>query len=839
MANRQKIIHSVFTSMVCFGSFLFIWTSKGTADNLNAVIISEIQISGQSVSDEFLELYNPTTEDIDLEGWDIKKKTKTGTLGNVATNLTGKIPALGFFLIAPRANCGEAKDESCYKGDMAPDGFYTTNNLLAKDNSLLIFDGADNLIDLAGWGEASDFKGEVFDANPEGGQSLGRKREGALFSDSGSNKNDFVIQGSPDPQNSKMLAGGANDFENSAPEDGGGSAEEENNSAAGQEDNAEEDSSQDNADLPAPEAEILSKIILTEFLPDPEDSDKDNEFIEIYNNGDGDEDLEGWSIEDKSGKTAVFIIPAKTIIKKGAYKEFYSDETKISLNNTGDGVILKNTLGTVISETPVCDAATEKASFSLDENNIWKWTKRPTPGRENIIIYDEPKIEETAKKGSVPKEDEGKVKGEEILSETAADYDYSDGIMITEIFPNPAGMDNKLSYEWIEIYNNGEKDINLKGWQIDDILKKGSKAYVVGEDRMIKKGTSLVFSSEETKIAFNNSEDEVNLLWPDGTAVDSVQYAKTKEGFSYALADDGKWAWTSALTPGKKNIFENDDKNLQNAVEIKAPEKEAAADPQDISESIQEADDEKAAENSEIVYEGTGIESAKKMPRFSNVKISGIVSTPPGVFSDDSFYIFGSGIQIYSYTANFSGIDIGDKIEASGAISQVGGEKRLLVGGIGDIKVLSHDNLLEPKLIATGDVGENFEGYLVAVEGKISGFGSDVFYVDDGSGQVKVYIKPKTGIAKPEMKVDDPVVITGEVSRTSMGYRILPRFRGDIRISRTSGISSEEDPPEGQLQKEEMQSETKEGVVPIYKYFFAIAGLLILADWGRLKIKNN
>jgi len=62
------------------------------------------------------------------------------------------------------------------------------------------------------------------------------------------------------------------------------------------------------------------------------------------------------------------------------------------------------------------------------------------------------------------------------------------------------------------------------------------------------------------------------------------------------------------------------------------------------------------------------------------------------------------------------------------------------------------------------------------------------FYVDDGSGEAKVYIKESTHITKPKMKKDTVVTITGIVSRTNSGYRILPRFQEDVRLGRVAGL---------------------------------------------------
>ncbi|MEK7508902.1 MAG: lamin tail domain-containing protein, partial [Patescibacteria group bacterium] len=49
------------------------------------VVISQVQITGGSgqTTRDFIELYNPTETTLDLSGWKLRKKTKTGTESSV------------------------------------------------------------------------------------------------------------------------------------------------------------------------------------------------------------------------------------------------------------------------------------------------------------------------------------------------------------------------------------------------------------------------------------------------------------------------------------------------------------------------------------------------------------------------------------------------------------------------------------------------------------------------------------------------------------------------------------------------------------------------------------
>ena len=54
-------------------SLLFLGGFNGSAQSssLDHLIITEVQVAGESASDEFVEIFNPTNENINLEGWNV------------------------------------------------------------------------------------------------------------------------------------------------------------------------------------------------------------------------------------------------------------------------------------------------------------------------------------------------------------------------------------------------------------------------------------------------------------------------------------------------------------------------------------------------------------------------------------------------------------------------------------------------------------------------------------------------------------------------------------------------------------------------------------------------
>lgn len=102
----------------------------------NHVVISEIQVgTDNGVEDEFIELYNPTDEEVDLTGWEIRKRTSGETESNLVDDgkFTGTIKPKSFYLIAHPG----------YQGARQPDLFYSASstNLAYSDNAVVLYNG--------------------------------------------------------------------------------------------------------------------------------------------------------------------------------------------------------------------------------------------------------------------------------------------------------------------------------------------------------------------------------------------------------------------------------------------------------------------------------------------------------------------------------------------------------------------------------------------------------------------------------------------------------------------------------------------------------------------------
>ncbi len=133
-------------------------------------------------------------------------------------------------------------------------------------------------------------------------------------------------------------------------------------------------------------------------------------------------------------------------------------------------------------------------------------------------------------------------------------YDYSDRIVINEIFPNPKGKD--ADGEFIELINLDSKTIDLQGWKLDD-EDGGSKPYPLESRLLSKEIESLPISL--TGLSLKNTSEVVRLIDPSGQVISQVLYEKAKEGESYSRSNDNEYSWSSP-TAGMENIFFDEEK---------------------------------------------------------------------------------------------------------------------------------------------------------------------------------------------------------------------------------------------------------------------------------------
>ncbi len=303
-----------------------------------AVIISEVQIAGNVANDDFIELYNPGSDEFSLKGFELRRRTKADT---TSTNEFGSlfhsfsdsdsIPAKGYFLWANKDGTAAF---IAYADTKSPN---TTSPALAANNSVALFDSTKTIVDTAAWGVdlAGPFASFI-NANPDKNTSLVRDSKTLAWS----------ISKCPTPTNRKG---------------------ETIDSAVA-------------CETPQPPPPV-GTIVINELYPNP--ATGENEWIELRNTTNADISIAGWKLKDAS-TSAGYAFPAGSSLSAGGFLVIGADISKIALNNTGTESL------TLLfpDETTAYSfeyAKTEKGASYAWDGHAFRLTHTSTPGEDNVF----------------------------------------------------------------------------------------------------------------------------------------------------------------------------------------------------------------------------------------------------------------------------------------------------------------------------------------------------------------------------------------------------------------------------------------------------------------------
>ena len=136
-------------------------------------------------------------------------------------------------------------------------------------------------------------------------------------------------------------------------------------------------------------------------------------------------------------------------------------------------------------------------------------------------------------------------------------------LVLNEIMTSNKGVisssDGKL-YDYVEIYNGNDHEIDLKGYGLSD---ESSVKWVFPETIIKPKGYLIVYlggvKSDEliTNFKLRSSGGETLALFkPNGKVVDAVETVALESNTVMARDTEGKWVMMSKPTPGKANTID-------------------------------------------------------------------------------------------------------------------------------------------------------------------------------------------------------------------------------------------------------------------------------------------
>ena len=425
----------ITATLLCFIAMPAMKASASSS--VKPVLITEMSPgTSASASQEFVELYNQSTQAIDLEAgkWQLQIASSKATSWEKAkvVSLAGTFYPGTYMLIS--SNYIASGQTKSYLQDYATAQF--SAGLTSSSGHIRLaqtLDGTVNTVDVLEW---STLDGSGVPTSPaietrpfvaldktlDEDASIKRRISSGVFADAALG-NDFLVSLCPSPTNTNRQSEASSsaiapvtttiDSSNQAcapiedPEDPGGGVvgapEEPPAILLPAEESPTGASSSKLPSIPLADRGLSSPAI-TELLPNPgsPQTDAADEFIELYNGNNATFDLSGFQLRAGLTENKKYTFPEGTTIAPQTFKAFYSADTKLSLSNTSGKVALYDPLGTLLVQTKEYASAKDNLSWALAQGN-WQWTTKPTPNATNAIIA--PAAKKSAAKTASKKSD--------------------------------------------------------------------------------------------------------------------------------------------------------------------------------------------------------------------------------------------------------------------------------------------------------------------------------------------------------------------------------------------------------------------------------------------------
>ena len=190
------------------------------------------------------------------------------------------------------------------------------------------------------------------------------------------------------------------------------------------------------------------------------------------------------------------------------------------------------------------------------------------------------------------------------------------------------------------------------------------------------------------------------------------------------------------------------------------------------------------------------VKAARALPLGSVVTVEGRVTTPPGAFrsstEDEGFAVEdASGAGLYVRTSLRTALRVGRRARVTGRLEESNGKLVLVPADARGIEPLGRGVApLRPQRFSTREIGEATEGRLVRVAGVVSKAVQDDapygfrFFMDDGTGEVQVFVSASTKISRAGLRPGRRVSATGFSGQYKDTYEVEPRFASDISFRR-------------------------------------------------------
>ena len=422
----RRFVRFAVTGGILVNQFLGVPIARGESLN-QAVVISQVSTGDtQSASNEFVELYNNSTSDVDISNWCVRYATAANSLQSSPKHCFTPADAQTKIYLSSHQYALIVTAGFTVPGGGSPDGRFSGSGIAAAGGHIVLQNSAGATVDVLGWGTATAAKTAAAPV-PTSSQSLARKTASeGILKDTGDNKSDFETRtpllhggGVYEFRTPIDICGNLAGIQEALPAgygyDEAGNCEllasdlcnnitaiqlevpsglQRNDDGSCSEPPRDICSNLDGLQVIVPAGYVRSGDVciplesrtlwLDEILPNVSGDDTGHEFIELYNPNDAPISLNGYVFYIGKNFEKAFPLPSvsnKTTIPAYGFVSFSDVELGVTLLNTSNGVRLVAPAGNVVSETYYTGPKDDQAWAYID--GLWQYTTVPTPGQAN------------------------------------------------------------------------------------------------------------------------------------------------------------------------------------------------------------------------------------------------------------------------------------------------------------------------------------------------------------------------------------------------------------------------------------------------------------------------
>jgi len=349
--------------------------------------------------------------------------------------------------------------------------------------------------------------------------------------------------------------------------------------------------------LPAPPHLVISQFSTHGKLG------TEDEFIEIFNPSNAPVDISDWQIKKSSDcgqvvislltvKNGVILAPGQHFLAVSQYSSVkFSDQVYSLSVSDGGGLALENANETIVDQVGMCpDTQFHEGKPLSPLAGDFNQAYARKPAGENRGCVDSNRNEDDFyylspidPKGlnSPIRTCQGVLTLAPTIYRTPIATPTAGVAMVTinEVLPHPVSdwnLDGQINVEdeFIEIMNIGSQAVNLRGWKLND-EDGGSKIFTLSESILLP-GEIAVFYGSETGLILNDIGDRAKLIKPNLQMMDFFEYPTvTENGVSWCRLPDGTGPWNPDCLPTP----DQENKRSIPAVTTPPPEQQPATEP--------------------------------------------------------------------------------------------------------------------------------------------------------------------------------------------------------------------------------------------------------------------